>query len=80
MRIEKISFLKHEALEGLELDFCINGKPAPTILIAGENGTGKTSILNSIYRLSSLSGGHVIEGEHSIYIFLALLIKRLMQY
>ncbi len=67
MRISQIKFLKHKVLEGLNLDFCINGTAMPTILIAGENGTGKTSVLNAIYSLSGITPQLVKDEEHIHY-------------
>lgn len=49
MKIKSIAFKNHEILGNLELNFCDSkGSPSSTIIIAGENGTGKTSILESI--------------------------------
>lgn len=67
MRISQIKFLKHEVLEGLNLNFCINETPMPTVLIAGENGTGKTTVLNAIYALSEISPQLVKDDEHIHY-------------
>lgn len=50
MNLRKIKWLNHPILGNLTLDF-INpstGKPYNTILFAGENGTGKSTILESI--------------------------------
>lgn len=67
MRISQIKFIKHDVLEGLNLDFCINEIPMPTILIAGENGTGKTTVLNAIYSLSVIEPSRVKDDEHIYY-------------
>lgn len=49
IKIKSIKFKDHDILGNLELDFCDkNGNPADTIIIAGENGTGKTTILEEI--------------------------------
>ena len=50
MKIKKIKWPNHPILGNLELDFTnnANGQPFNTILFAGENGTGKTSILETI--------------------------------
>lgn len=50
MKIKKIKWNNHPILGNLELDFinATNGNPFDTILFAGENGTGKTTILESI--------------------------------
>lgn len=54
MKIKGITFSKHPILGDLELDFDIDGEASSAIYIAGENGTGKTTILNSIFKLSNL--------------------------
>ena len=55
-RIKKIKFNNHEILGNLELDFTDrNGKAVDTIIIAGENGVGKSMILNELY---SYASGH----------------------
>ena len=48
-KIRKIKFKNHPVLKNLELNFCdSNGKAMDTIIIAGENGTGKSTILNEL--------------------------------
>ena len=50
----KIKFHDHPILRNLELDFCDSeGNPVDTIIIAGENGTGKSTILNELYKIAS---------------------------
>jgi predicted ATPase len=51
MKIRTIRFENHPALGDLLLDFCDpeTGEPFSTIILAGENGCGKTLILNEIY-------------------------------
>lgn len=53
IKIKSIQFpQEHSVLGNLELNFCDNnGTPADTIIIAGENGTGKTTILEEIYKV-----------------------------
>ena len=49
MSIRHIQWSGHSSLGNLELDFTDDdGQPYRTIVIAGENGTGKTSILEAI--------------------------------
>lgn len=51
-RLRNIKFKNHPVLGDLFVDFCDQqGNPVDTILIAGENGTGKSSLLESIYEL-----------------------------
>lgn len=52
MKIRKIKFNNHEILGNLELNFCDkDGNAVDTIFIAGENGTGKSTILEEIYKI-----------------------------
>ena len=50
MKIRKIKYNNHPVLGNLELDFVNSdtGLPYDTIVIAGENGTGKTTILSTL--------------------------------
>lgn len=50
MKIKKVKWKNHPVLGDLEIDFInpINGEAYSTIILAGENGTGKTSILSSL--------------------------------
>lgn len=53
-KIRKIKFKNHPILKDLQLDFCgADGTVADTILIAGENGCGKSTVLNCLYGISS---------------------------
>ena len=47
--ITKVKWNNHEILGNLELNFTKNdGSPYSTIVLAGENGTGKTTILETL--------------------------------
>ena len=47
--IKKIKWKDHSVLGNLELNLCnAEGKPYNTIILAGENGTGKTTILETL--------------------------------
>ncbi|MDT0293961.1 AAA family ATPase [Mesonia ostreae] len=50
MRIKKVKWLNHPILGNLEVDFTnsTSGDAYDNVIFAGENGTGKTSILESI--------------------------------
>lgn len=53
-KIRKVKFTDHPILGNLELDFCgKDGNAVDTVIIAGENGTGKSSILNCLYDISA---------------------------
>lgn len=50
MKYLNIKFANHSLLGNLELDLKNDvGTPYDTILLAGENGTGKTALLNALY-------------------------------
>ena len=53
-RIKKIEFINHPILNNLKLDFCdSDGNAFDTIIFAGENGTGKTTILSEIHKITT---------------------------
>ncbi|WP_298836155.1 AAA family ATPase [Clostridium sp.] len=50
MKLKKIKFNNHEILNDLEVNFCdSNGIPLNTVVIIGNNGTGKTTLLKSLF-------------------------------
>lgn len=50
MKIKSIEFKNHKILGDLKLDFTLEDeRVADTIIFAGENGTGKTTVVNTIY-------------------------------
>lgn len=52
MKIKYLHFIDHPILGNLLIDFTLpNGQTADTIIFAGENGTGKSTILNEIYTI-----------------------------
>jgi len=68
MRIRKVKWANHSILGNLELNFInpITDKPYSTIVLAGENGTGKTTILetlNTFLSIGSFEPFDVIEYE-----------------
>lgn len=63
MKFRKITFNNHPILGNLHLDFTdANGKAVETIILAGENGCGKTIILNSLFDFFNRRDGKAIEG------------------
>jgi len=55
MKIRKIEFTSNPILGDLSLDFTDeNNKAVDTIILAGENGTGKSLILNTIFKFSQV--------------------------
>lgn len=79
IKIRKIEFWEHPVLGNLALDFCgRDGKVADTILLAGENGSGKSTIINAVcgilndtlYSLSRIEwenegGCHFVDIQHT---------------
>lgn len=61
-KIRKVQFINHPILKNLELDFCgPDGKAVDTIIFAGENGTGKSTVLDELYRFACGGLGNDIE-------------------
>lgn len=68
-RISTIEFHEHPIFGNRKIDFTLpNGQPADTIILAGENGSGKTQLLEFLYKslltssmpnISSITGQHV---------------------
>lgn len=68
MKIRKVKWANHPILGNLELNFInpTTNKPYSTIVLAGENGTGKTTILetlNTFLSIGSFEPFNVIEYE-----------------
>lgn len=63
MKIKKIKWDNHPVLKNLELDFTnqTTGQPFDNILFAGENGTGKTTILEAISTFLNLGSFEYFE-------------------
>ena len=68
MKIRKIEFENHPVLGNLKLDFTDEaGKSINTIIIAGENGVGKSVLLNAIFDFSNLSLNSKKRNEKRIF-------------
>lgn len=68
-KIKSVKFINHPILKNLELDFSgSDGHAVDTVILAGENGTGKSTILNYLYGLFSgrvkADSELVLEGEN----------------
>lgn len=70
-KIKKIKFQNHPVLKDLELDFCgLDGRAVDTVIFAGENGTGKSTVLNFIYKfMEGNSDSCIIEMENNGELF-----------
>jgi len=50
LKLKKVNFNNHEIFNNLEINFCdINGEPLDTIVLIGENGVGKTTLLRDVF-------------------------------
>lgn len=66
MKLRKVKYKNHPILGNLELDFMDgNNHPYQNVIFVGENGTGKTTILDTIAEF--LDGGSVIPFEYIEY-------------
>ena len=53
-KIRKIQFKNHNVLGNLYIDFCDrNGNASDTIILAGENGVGKSTVLQALFEFAS---------------------------
>lgn len=68
MKIRKIQLDNNPVFGNIEFDFCDkDGNVLDTIILAGENGCGKTTLLDIIYEFSIFSSGNLIDGEKRIF-------------
>lgn len=63
MRLKSLRIINNPKLNDLYLDFTINGKVQDTIILAGNNGCGKTTILDAIFSFLSLKKSPNVEGK-----------------
>lgn len=72
-KIQNVKFINHPILGNLALDFCdLSGNAVDTVIIAGENGTGKSTILDTIYSVITNTSNKtelVITVEYNDYIY-----------
>lgn len=73
IKIKKIKFYNHNIFGNHEFDFTgPNGEIANNIIIAGENGIGKTKLLEEFYNISNktfyLASGEHLEKTHEIFL------------
>ena len=60
--IKTVKWKDHPSLGNLELKFCKDdGTPYNTIILAGENGTGKTTVLETLSEFLNLGSCHVFD-------------------
>ena len=53
-KIKAVKFIEHPVLGNLELNFCdAYDNPVDTVIFAGENGVGKSTILQELYNITS---------------------------
>lgn len=68
MKIKSLSFVNSSIIGDLVLDFTGDGgNVIDNIIIAGENGTGKSTILNAIYEFSMVSLQNTASNEKRIF-------------
>ena len=66
-KIRRIKFKKHPILQDLELNFCNkDGSVADTILFAGENGCGKSTIIDTLYSFFNIPPANTPRSEAEI--------------
>ena len=67
MKVKKIKFKNHRVLGDLEIDFCgSDDSTLDKIVLIGENGTGKTTILKEIYDLMDIES--TSKSENKIFL------------
>lgn len=63
MRLKSLRIVNNPKLNDLYLDFTVNGKVQDTIIFAGDNGCGKTTILDEIFSFISLKKSSDVKGK-----------------
>ena len=68
MRIKSVQFNNHKILGSLKVDFCdADGQAVDTVIIAGENGVGKSSLLEEIYKVATFQIDKNMLPIHVVY-------------
>lgn len=70
MKIRKVKWANHPILGNLELDLVnpATNKPYSTVVLAGENGTGKTTILETLNTFLSIGSFEPFDAiEYEVY-------------
>lgn len=68
MKIKKIELMNNFFFGNMEFDFTDEeGRVVDTVIVVGENGCGKTQLLNIIYEFSRLSTSGSVSGERRIF-------------
>lgn len=63
MILKSLRIINNPKLNDLHLDFTVNGKVQDTIIFAGDNGCGKTTILDEIFSFISLKKSSDVRGK-----------------
>lgn len=64
MKIKSIRIENNDILGNINFDFCDeNGNPCNTIILAGENGCGKSTVLNILFEFSNLKPPNISTNE-----------------
>lgn len=63
-KIRKVTFHDHPILGNVTLDFCDKyDRAVDTVILAGENGTGKSTVLNELYKVTTNDVDYPIDLE-----------------
>ena len=72
MKIKEIEFINNPKIGNLKIDFSTNGIINDTIILAGNNGCGKTTILDSLNMLANLKEIFQVKNSSEILKFTIL--------
>lgn len=77
-KVRKIRFINHPVLKNMEFDFTgRNGEAVDMVIFAGENGCGKSTIINELYKIvtGQSTESNITEYEVDGHIFSAQMNK-----